>query len=90
MSAAPLTGRRALVTGGSRGIGAQIVRRLTADGANVAFTYASSATDAEKLVAEVAADGGKAVAIQADAADPARSRPRSSRPSPNSAGWTCW
>lgn len=72
MSTAPLTGRRALVTGGSRGIGAQIVRRLTADGAAVAFTYASSAADAEKLVAEVAADGGKAVAIQADAADPAQ------------------
>ncbi len=72
MSAAPLTGRRALVTGGSRGIGAEIVRRLTADGAQVAFTYASSATDAEKLVAEVTADGGKAVAIRADSAEPAQ------------------
>lgn len=72
MSTAPLTGRRALVTGGSRGIGAEIVRRLAADGAAVAFTYAASATDAEKLVAEVTADGGKAVAIQADAADPAQ------------------
>ena len=72
MSAAPLTGRRALVTGGSRGIGAEIVRRLTADGAQVAFTYAASATDAEKLVAEVTADGGKAVAIWADSAEPAQ------------------
>jgi 3-oxoacyl-[acyl-carrier protein] reductase len=70
MSTAPLTGRRALVTGGSRGIGAEIVRRLTADGAAVAFTYAASATEAEKLVAEVTADGSRAVAIQADAADP--------------------
>ncbi len=69
MSAATLAGKRALVTGGSRGIGAEIVRRLTADGAAVAFTYASSASDAEKLVAEVAGNGGKAVAIQADAAD---------------------
>lgn len=68
---ATLTGRRALVTGGSRGIGAEIVRRLTSDGAAVAFTYSSSAPEAEKLVAEVAADGGTAVAIQADAADPA-------------------
>jgi 3-oxoacyl-[acyl-carrier protein] reductase len=65
-----LAGRRALVTGGSRGIGAEIVRRLAADGAAVAFTYGSSAADAEKIVAEVAADGGTAVAIQADSADP--------------------
>lgn len=67
-----LTGKRALVTGGSRGIGAEIVRRLSADGADVAFTYASSATDAEKLVAEVAEKGGRAVAIKADAAVPAQ------------------
>ncbi|WP_167107132.1 3-oxoacyl-ACP reductase family protein [Mycobacterium sp. DL592] len=69
MSTASLTGRRALVTGGSRGIGAEIVRRLTADGAAVAFTYANSAAVAEKLVADVAGNGGKAVAIRADAAD---------------------
>ena len=65
-----LTGRRALVTGGSRGIGAEIVRRLASDGAAVAFTYGSSAAEAEKLVAEVAESGGTAVAIQADSADP--------------------
>jgi len=70
MSTAPLTGRRALVTGGSRGIGAEIVRRLSADGAAVAFTYAASTTDADTLVAEVTASGATAVAIQADAADP--------------------
>lgn len=67
-----LEGRRALVTGGSRGIGAGIVRRLAADGAAVAFTYGASAVEAEKLVAELTADGAKAVAIQADAADPAQ------------------
>ena len=72
MSTAPLAGHRALVTGGSRGIGAGIVRRLAADGAAVAFTYASSAVEADKLVAEVTADGTKAVAIQADSADPAQ------------------
>jgi 3-oxoacyl-[acyl-carrier protein] reductase len=65
-----LTGRRALVTGGSRGIGAEIVRRLAADGAAVAFTYGASAVEAEKLVAEVGEAGGTAVAIQADSADP--------------------
>ena len=67
-----LQGRRALVTGASRGIGAEIVRRLAADGATVAFTYGSSAAEAEKLVAEVEGGGGKAVAMQADSADPAQ------------------
>src|SRR5690348_9826454 len=65
-----LTGRRALVTGGSRGIGAEIVRKLAADGAAVAFTYGASVAEAEKLAAEVSADGATVVAIQADAADP--------------------
>ena len=57
------------MTGGSRGIGAEIVRKLAADGTAVAFTYGASAVEAEKLVAEVAEAGGKAVAIQADSAD---------------------
>jgi 3-oxoacyl-[acyl-carrier protein] reductase len=72
VSTTPLTGRRAIVTGGSRGIGAEIVRRLTAEGAAVAFTYSASGADAEKLVADVTANGAKVVAIQADAADPAQ------------------
>jgi 3-oxoacyl-[acyl-carrier protein] reductase len=72
MSTTNLAGRRALVTGGSRGIGAEIVRRLTADGAAVAFTYSASATYAEKLVAELSANGATVVAIQADAADAAQ------------------
>jgi 3-oxoacyl-[acyl-carrier protein] reductase len=65
-----LAGRRALVTGGSRGIGAEIVRTLAADGAAVAFTYGSSAAEAEKLAAQVTGSGGTAVAIQADSGDP--------------------
>src|ERR1700737_48626 len=67
-----LAGRRALVTGGSRGMRAELVRRLAADGAAVAFTYGASAAEAEKLVAEVAETGGTAVAIQADSADGAQ------------------
>lgn len=65
-----LTGRRALVTGGARGIGAAIVRRLTMDGAAVAFTYSASAAESAKLVAEIQAGGGMAVALRADAGDP--------------------
>ena len=65
----PLSGRRALVTGGSRGIGAGIVRRLVADGADVAFTYSTSAGAADNLVAELSANGTKVVALQADSAD---------------------
>ena len=59
-----------MVTGASRGIGAEIVRRLAADGAAVAFTYRTSGADAEKVVADVEANGGTAVAIQADSGDP--------------------
>lgn len=65
-----LTGKAALVTGGSRGIGAAIVRRLAAEGASVAFTFVSGKDKAEALAAELAKKGAKAVALQADAADP--------------------
>jgi len=67
----PLQGKVAIVTGGARGIGAAIARRLAADGAHVAFTYQSSGDAAEKLVAAIAAAGGSAQAIRSDAADPA-------------------
>ncbi|MGE2717983.1 3-oxoacyl-ACP reductase family protein [Mycolicibacterium litorale] len=65
----PLTGRRALVTGGSRGIGAEIVRRLAFDGAAVAFTYGSSVADADKVVVDVSRGGGRVLPIRADSSD---------------------
>src|SRR3979411_1181789 len=64
-----LEGKISLVTGGSRGIGAAIAKRLAADGASVAITYAKDANAASAVVKAIELDGGKAVAIQADAAD---------------------
>ncbi len=66
-----LAGKRALVTGGSRGIGAAIARRLAAEGADVALTYERSADKAAAVVTEIEALGRKGFAIAADSADPA-------------------
>ena len=66
-----LVGKVALVTGGSRGIGAAIVRRLAREGAHVAFTYVSRPEDAEGVAKEARALGVKALALRADAADAA-------------------
>ena len=65
----PLQQKVALVTGGSRGIGAAIAKRLAADGASVAITYSKGADAAAAVVSEIEQAGGKALAIQADAAD---------------------
>ena len=65
-----LSGKVALVTGGSRGIGAGIVRRLATDGVHVAFTYTSSTDAAQALVAQIESTGGKALALQADSLYP--------------------
>src|SRR6202022_1690048 len=64
-----LEGKIALVTGGSRGIGAAIAKRLAADGAKIAITYSKGADAAASVVKEMERDGGKAIAIQADATD---------------------
>lgn len=63
--------RAAIVTGGSRGIGAAIVRRLARDGVAVTINYASGRSAADALVAEIEAADGRAIAVQADLADPA-------------------
>ena len=70
IAGASLAGRRAFVTGGSRGIGAGIVRRLAADGAAVAFTYREAKGPAIDLEQEIVDSGGQALAVQADSADP--------------------
>src|SRR5580704_2970606 len=64
-----LANKVALVTGGSRGIGAAIAKRLAEDGASVAITYVNDAAAASAVVKAIELSGGKAVAIQADAAD---------------------
>jgi 3-oxoacyl-[acyl-carrier protein] reductase len=66
-----LTGKVAVVTGASKGIGASIAKHLAREGAAVIVNYASSKEDAERVVAEITGKGGQAIAVQADVAKPA-------------------
>ena len=66
---ATLTGRSALVTGASRGIGAAIAQKLAKEGAEVGITFSSSPERAQQVVKEITDAGGRAVAIKADAVD---------------------
>jgi 3-oxoacyl-[acyl-carrier protein] reductase len=70
MTTTQTTARAALVTGGSRGIGAAVARRLAGDGVAVAVVYRSSQEAADALVDEIRADGGEAVALQGDLSSP--------------------
>jgi 3-oxoacyl-[acyl-carrier protein] reductase len=63
MNAKKLTGKVAVVTGASKGIGASIAKHLAAEGAEVVVNYASSRGGADRVVSEIARDGGKAIAI---------------------------
>src|SRR5260370_4995612 len=65
-----LTGKIALVTGASKGIGASIAEHLAAEGASVVVNYASSKTGADAVVKRITEKGGKAIAIQADVSKP--------------------
>ncbi len=68
-TARTLSGKVALITGGSRGIGAAIAKRLASDGAAVAITYTSGKDKADEVVRSIQSDGGRALAIRADSAD---------------------
>jgi len=65
-----LVGKVAVVTGASKGIGASIAQALAEEGASVVVNYSSSKQDAERVVAEIAARGGTAIAVQADVSKP--------------------
>jgi 3-oxoacyl-[acyl-carrier protein] reductase len=85
-----LLGKVALVTGGSRGIGAAIATRLAHEGSDVAFTFLRNTERADDVVEAIKQTGRRALAIRADSADEQAVIGRSTAPPPNSAGSTSW
>jgi NAD(P)-dependent dehydrogenase (short-subunit alcohol dehydrogenase family) len=84
-----LVSKVALVTGGSRGIGAAIAKRLAADGASVAITYAKGADAASAVVKAIEQNGGRLSLSKLTPPMPKQCRLRSKRPSRPSVGLTC-
>src|SRR5229473_2792192 len=83
-----LDGKVALVTGGSRGIGAAAALGLADDGADAAISYSASSDRAERVVEQLESKGVRAAAFRADQASPSRRRPWSATWSANLAAWT--
>jgi len=83
-------GKRALITGGSRGIGAAIARRLAVEGAAVAVNYAANEASANRLVDELRANGHEARAFRADVSDAGQTRDLVQRVVASFGGWASW
>jgi 3-oxoacyl-[acyl-carrier protein] reductase len=83
-----LNGKVAVVTGASKGVGAAIARHLADAGAAVVVNYASSQEGADRVVADITRNGGRAIAVQANVAKPAEVERLFSAAMKHSAGWT--